>query len=492
MEKYILAFDQGTTSSRALIFDRSGKICSMAQKEFRQIFPRPGWVEHDPREIWSSQIGVAAEALSSLGISGSSLEAIGITNQRETAVAWDKNTGNPVYNAIVWQDRRTSDICNRLVKEGRQDLIRQKTGLIIDPYFSGTKLQWILENVPGAVEKARKGELAFGTVDSWLLWKLTGGKKHICDISNASRTMLFNIHSLEWDMELLELFGIPPSVLPEVGPSSGQIAMAEAGFLGREIPVCGVAGDQQAAMFGQMCLEEGMVKNTYGTGCFLLKNTGGKPFTSSHNLVTTIAWQIDDSVTYALEGSIFNAGSVVQWLRDELKIISSSSEIESLALQSKNNGGVFFVPAFNGLGAPYWDPDARGMISGLSRGSGRAEIARAALEGIAFQTLEVLEAMKNDTGMDITELRADGGASVNNFLMQFQADILNIPVVRPQTSETTSLGAAYLAGLATGFWRNTEECKNQWRKDREFIPGMDPGEAKDLIRNWRKAVKRVL
>ncbi len=491
MEKYILAFDQGTTSSRALIFDRSGKICSMAQKEFRQIFPRPGWVEHDPREIWSSQIGVAAEALSSLGISGSSLEAIGITNQRETAIVWDKTTGRPVYNAIVWQDRRTEDICNRLMIEGRQEMIRQKTGLIIDPYFSGTKLQWILENVPGAFEKAEKGELASGTVDSWLIWKLTGGKKHICDVSNASRTMLFNIHSLDWDPDLLELFGVPPSVLPKPVPSSGNIAMAEAGFLGREIPVCGVAGDQQAAMFGQMCLDEGMVKNTYGTGCFILKNTGGKPFASSNNLITTIAWQLGDNLTYALEGSIFNAGSVVQWLRDELKIISSSSEIESLAQKSKDNGGVYFVPAFNGLGAPYWDPNARGLISGLSRGSGRPEIARAALEGIAFQTLDVLDAMKNDTGMEITELRADGGASVNNFLMQFQADILNIPVVRPQTSETTALGAAYLAGLATGFWKSTDECQSQWRKDREFSPQMDPNDARDAIRQWRKAIERV-
>jgi len=491
MEKFILAFDQGTTSSRAILFDRKGAIRSVAQKEFRQYFPGPGLVEHDPVEIWSSQVSVAAEAMSKAGISGSDLAGLGITNQRETTVLWNKNTGTPVYPAIVWQDRRTATYCDQLKKEGLTEMIRNKTGLIPDAYFSATKIKWILDHVPGIRKKAEKGEIAFGTVDSWLVWKLTGGHTHITDVTNASRTMLYNIHTLEWDEELLKILNIPISILPEVSSSSEIYDYCQNTFFGSEVPIAGIAGDQQAAMFGQMCIEEGMVKNTYGTGCFILINTGAKPFISENKLVTTIAWKINNQVTYALEGSIFNAGSVVQWLRDGLGIIRNSSEIETLARTVEDNGDVFFVPAFTGMGAPYWDQYARGTMIGISRGTNRGHIARAALEGIAFQTLDVLEAMRKDTGLDYTEIRVDGGASANNLLMQFQADILNIPVLRPVITETTALGAAYLAGLSTGFWNDLEEIRKQWKIDRSFVPGMAPEKAQQQIRKWKDAVTRA-
>ena len=423
MEKYILALDQGTTSSRALLFDHNGNIRSVAQKEFTQIFPKPGWVEHDPKEIWSSQVAVAAEAMSKISINGTHLQGIGITNQRETTIVWDKKTGEPVYNAIVWQDRRTSAYCDELKEKGLAETIRSKTGLVIDAYFSGTKIKWILDNIPGARAKAEKGELAFGTVDSWLVWKLTQGRKHVTDVSNASRTMLFNINTLKWDAELLSLFDVPLAMMPEVASSSEIYEYSNTTFFASKVPIGGIAGDQQAAMFGQMCVDEGMVKNTYGTGCFILKNTGSKPFLSKNNLVTTIAWQLNGKVTYALEGSIFIGGAVVQWLRDGLGIISSSAEIESLAALVPDNGDVYFVPSFTGMGAPYWDQYARGVMIGISRGTNRSHIARAALEGIAYQTMDVMKAMEIDTNMQITELRVDGGASANNLLMQFQSDI---------------------------------------------------------------------
>ena len=491
MEKFILAFDQGTTSSRAILFDRKGTIRSVAQKEFKQYFPGPGLVEHDPIDIWSSQVSVAAEAMSKASINGNALEGLGITNQRETTVMWDKTTGTPVYPAIVWQDRRTSAYCDQLKKEGLAGMIRNKTGLIPDSYFSATKIKWILDHVPGVRKKAEKGKIAFGTVDSWLVWKLTGGRTHITDVTNASRTMLYNIHTLEWDEELLKIMNIPASVLPEVRSSSEIYDHCETAFFGSEVPVSGIAGDQQAAMFGQMCIEEGMVKNTYGTGCFILINTGKNPFVSSNQLVTTIAWKLNNQVTYALEGSIFNAGSVVQWLRDGLGIIRHSSEIEALAKTVQDNGGVFFVPAFTGMGAPYWDQYARGTMIGISRGTTSGHIARAALEGIAFQTHDVLQAMKKDTGLDYTEIRVDGGASANNLLMQFQADILNIPVLRPVITETTALGAAYLAGLAVGFWKNIEEIRQQWKIDKTFKPGMDSKLARQQILKWKDAVQRA-
>jgi glycerol kinase len=491
MENFILALDQGTTSSRALIIDKKGRIRAMAQKEYNQIFPEPGWVEHDPAEIWSSQVAVAAEAVSKNGIDVRSLAGIGITNQRETTIVWERETGKPVYNAIVWQDRRTSRYCDNLRDKGHASVIREKTGLVIDSYFSATKIKWILDNVEGAREKADRGELAFGTVDSWLVWNLTRGRTHVTDVTNASRTMLFNIHSLQWDNDLLQLMDIPRSMLPLVGSSSEIYDYTSDTFFARSIPIAGIAGDQQAAMFGQMCTDLGMVKNTYGTGCFILLNTGNEPFISGNNLITTIAWRIGDRVTYALEGSIFSAGVVVQWLRDGLGIIGSSKEVEPLALSVKDNGDVYFVPAFTGMGAPNWDPYARGLLIGLSRGTGRGHIARAALEGIAFQTMDVLEVMHKDTGVVTKELRVDGGAAVNNLLMQFQADILGIPVIRPLITETTALGAAYLAGLATGYWDNIDELKKQWQPERVFTAGMMTEKADQLRSKWKEAVNRA-
>ena len=491
MENYILALDQGTTSSRALLFDRKGNICSVAQKEFRQIFPKPGWVEHDPNDIWSSQVAVAAEAISRLGINGKAVAGIGITNQRETTIVWDRNTGKPVYNAIVWQDRRTSGYCDELKEKGHAEMIRKKTGLVIDAYFSGTKLKWILDNVEGAREKAQKGELAFGTVDSWLVWKLTQGRTHITDVTNASRTMLYNINTLDWDDNMLELMDIPRSILPEVRDSSEVYDHSNTTFFASKVPIAGIAGDQQAALFGQMCVDEGMVKNTYGTGCFILMNTGNTPFISKNNLVTTIAWKIGNHISYALEGSIFIGGAVVQWLRDGLGIIASSAEVESLAATVEDNGDVYFVPAFTGMGAPYWDQYARGLLVGISRGTNRGHIARAALEGIAYQTMDVLDVMNKDTEMKIKELRVDGGAAGNNLLMQFQSDILGIPVVRPGIVETTALGAAYLAGLATGYWNDIDELKKQWQPDRRFTGTMDAETSGKLKSRWAEAVKRA-
>ena len=491
MEKYILALDQGTTSSRAVLFDHNGEIKSSAQKEFTQFFPETGWVEHDPMEIWSSQVGVAAEAMSKLGINGTAVAGIGITNQRETTIVWDRKTGKPVYNAIVWQDRRTSKYCDELREKGFADMITNKTGLILDAYFSGTKVKWILDNVEGVRKRAEKGELAFGTVDSWLVWNLTQGRTHITDATNASRTLLYNIHTLEWDDELLELMNIPRSILPNVKSSSEIYDYSNTTFFASKVPIAGIAGDQQSAMFGQMCIEEGMVKNTYGTGCFILINTGEKPFVSKNKLITTIALSLNGKVTYALEGSIFIGGAVVQWLRDGLRIINTSTDVEALAKTVDDNGDVYFVPAFTGLGAPWWDPYARGTIVGISRGTNRGHIARAALEGIAFQTYDVLEAMKKDTQMDYTEIRVDGGASNNNLLMQFQSDILNKPVVRPTITETTALGAAYLAGLATGFWKDIEEIKQQWKVDKLFSPDMDSATATQYITKWKDAVSRA-
>lgn len=492
MEQFILSLDQGTTSSRAILFDKGGNVRSVAQKEFKQIFPKPGWVEHDPKEIWSTQVSVAAEAISQLGIDGKSLSGIGITNQRETAIVWDKTTGEPVYNAIVWQDRRTSGFCDQLKDLGYEGMIREKTGLVIDAYFSGTKVKWILDNVDGAREKAQQGKLVFGTVDSWLIWKLTQGRLHITDVTNASRTMLYNIREMSWDTDLLEMLGIPESMLPEVRESSEIYGNTNTTFFASKVPIAGIAGDQQAAMFGQMCVEEGMVKNTYGTGCFILINTGDKPFFSQNNLVTTVAWSINGQTTYALEGSIFIGGAVVQWLRDGLGIINSSTEIEALARSVEDSGDVFFVPAFTGMGAPYWDQYARGLMVGISRGTQKGHIARAALEGIAYQTLDVVRVMEKDTGMRTTELRVDGGASANNLLMQFQADILDTAVVRPRIVETTALGAAYLAGLATGYWENIAECQKQWQVDQRFEPKLSSQGASQLRSKWDNAVKRAM
>jgi len=489
MEKYILAFDAGTTSSRAIVFNRKGESCAVAQKEFRQIFPQSGWVEHDPREIWSSQAAVAAEAITKLGINGENIAGIGITNQRETSIVWDRKTGEPVYNAIVWQDRRTSEYCDTLKNEGLLPYIRNKTGLIVDAYFSATKIKWILDNVPGARAKAEKGELAFGTVDTWLVWQLTRGDAHVTDVSNASRTMLYNIHTLQWDEDLLKLFDIPISLMPRVLESSTLFGHSTSTLFARPVPVSGIAGDQQAALFGQMCIEKGMVKNTYGTGCFILMNTGGQPVVSKNNLVTTIAWTVGGKTDYALEGSIFVAGAIVQWLRDGLNIIQSSSEIEDLANQVSDNGDVYFVPALTGLGAPYWDQYARGAIVGISRGTTAAHIARAAIEGIAYQTMDVIHAMILDAGTGLKELRVDGGASKNNLLMQFQANVLGQTVIRPQTTETTALGAAYLAGLAVKYWEDIDEIKNQWFIDRIFEPESNV----DMYigkRKWAEAVYR--
>ncbi len=488
-EHYILALDQGTTSSRSLVVDKQGTIIGQAQKEFKQIFPQPGWVEHDANEIWSTQFGTMAEAMAQAGINTKQVSGIGITNQRETTVVWDKISGQPVYNAIVWQDRRTAGYCDELKAAGLAGLIQEKTGLIIDAYFSATKLKWILDHIPGARDKAVKGELAFGTIDSWLTWKLTNGDVHVTDVSNASRTMLFNIHSLQWDEELLRIFDIPPAVLPSVKPSSKIYGVTGQIIPDSRIPVAGIAGDQQAALFGQLCTQPGMVKNTYGTGCFMLMNTGEKAITSKNNLLTTIAWQINDKTEYALEGSVFIAGAVVQWLRDELKIIRKSSDVEKLAAQVKNTDGVYLVPAFAGLGAPHWNQYARGAIFGLTRGSSNAHIAKAALESIAYQTYDVLKAMEADSGIQIKELRVDGGATVNSALMQFQSDILNCKVVRPKITETTALGAAYLAGLAVGFWKNVEEIQQQWQIDQSFAPSMETDKRNQLVNGWQRAVK---
>ncbi len=490
MKKYILALDQGTTSSRAIVFDHAGKMAGVAQEEFNQIFPQPGWVEHDPMEIWESQLAVLKEALSKSGTKAEDLAAIGITNQRETAVAWDRNTGEPICNAIVWQDRRTASFCDELKSRGMNGLIREKTGLVIDAYFSATKWKWMLENIPGAREKAESGELALGTIDSWLIWKLTDGKVHVTDVTNACRTMLFNIHTLEWDSELLDIFGIPLDVLPDVRSSSEVYGEVSEAIMQSPVPIAGIAGDQQAATFGQMCLSPGSVKNTYGTGCFILCNTGEKPVQSENNLITTIAWQLNGKTIYALEGSIFIAGAVVQWLRDGLGLIKSSSEIEELAESVEDNGGVYFVPAFTGLGAPYWDPYARGMIAGLTRGVSSGHIARAALESIAFQVKDVMSAMEQDAGIKIGELKVDGGAVVNNLLMQFQADLIGIPVIRPETTETTALGAAYLAGLAVGFWQGIEEIESQWKAERTFTSAINKAEQDKLMSGWAKAVGR--
>ena len=490
MKRYILAIDQGTSSSRAIVFDHNGNPVSVCQKEFTQHFPKPGWVEHNPMDIWSSELSVLKEAASGLGATSAEIAAIGITNQRETTVVWDAATGNPIYNAIVWQDRRTSEYCDGLKAAGYTDRIREKTGLIIDAYFSASKIRWILENVPGAKRKAGSGELRFGTVDSWLIWNLTGGKVHVTDVTNASRTMLFNINTLEWDKELLDLFGIPESMLPKVCSSSEIYGTTS--LLGGEIPIAGIAGDQQSALFGQMCTESGMVKNTYGTGCFLLMNTGTKPVVSRNNLLTTVAWKIGDTVNYALEGSIFVAGSVVQWLRDGLGIIRSSSEIEALAASVEDSAGVCFVPALTGLGAPYWDQYAKGTIVGLTRGTTAAHIARAALEGIAFQTMDIVEAMRKDAGIDLKELKVDGGASRNNLLMQFQSDLLGVKVIRPRVTETTALGAAYLAGIAVGFWNGIDDVKTQWKAERVFTPEASSDETAAVKEGWMDAVKRAL
>ena len=492
MEQYILALDQGTSSSRAIVFDRKGLIRSVAQREFTQLFPKPGWVEHNPHEIWSSQASVIAEAIAAIDINGLNIAGIGITNQRETTIVWDAETEEPVYNAIVWQDRRTSEYCDRLKADGKTEFIREKTGLIIDAYFSATKIKWILDNVAGARERAEKGKLMFGTVDTWLIWRLTRGEVHVTDVSNASRTMLFNIHTLQWDEELLELFDIPASMMPAVKSSSEVYGATKTTIFAHKVPIAGIAGDQQAALFGQMCVEPGSVKNTYGTGCFLLMNSGEKPILSQNNLITTVAWKIGDKVNYALEGSIFVGGSVVQWLRDGLHVINSSSEVEALASQVPDTNGVYFVPALTGLGAPWWDQYARGTITGISRGTTTAHIARAALEGIAYQTMDITAAMSRDAGVPLRELKVDGGASRNNLLMQFQADILGTKVIRPQVVETTAMGAAYLAGLAVGYWSSIDEIRKQWQVDRIFEPSWDEKQIQTARSGWEDAVKRTL
>ena len=491
MNQYILALDQGTTSSRAVVVDKKGTIISVAQKEFTQLFPKPGWVEHDPDEIWSTQAGMAAEAVSKKGIKASQLAAIGITNQRETVVVWDKNTGEPVYNAIVWQDKRTADYCDELKKAGKSQLIREKTGLVIDSYFSGTKVKWILDNVKGAREKAEAGDLVLGTIDTWLIWKMTDGELHITDVTNACRSMLFNINTMDWDDELLELLTIPKSMLPEVKQSSEVYGHTSGSLFATKIPIAGIAGDQQAALFGQMCTQQGMVKNTYGTGCFMLMNIGDQPIVSENNLLTTVAWKINGKTTYALEGSIFIAGAVVQWLRDSLNIIKTSSEVEKLASSVESSDGVIFVPAFAGLGAPHWNQKAQGTIFGLTRGSTDAHIARAALESIAYQTMDILKAREADSGISIQELRVDGGATVNDMLMQFQADVLNTVTVRPKIVETTVMGAAYLAGLAVGYWESPEEIQNIWETDVHFNPTKERKAIDEGIKGWYMAIKAL-
>lgn len=489
---YILALDQGTSSSRAIVFDHDGKICSVAQKEFPQHFPKSGWVEHDPKDIWSSEASVIAEAITGIGINGLDIAGIGITNQRETSIVWDADTGEPIYNAIVWQDRRTAEYCDSIKTPENIKTIRNKTGLIIDAYFSATKIKWILDNVPGAKEKAAKGNLRFGTVDTWLIWNLTRGEIHVTDVSNASRTMLFNINTLEWDKELMSFFGIPMSMMPEVRSSSEVYGYTKTTIFAHRVPIAGIAGDQQAALFGQMCTSEGSVKNTYGTGCFLLMNTGSKPIISKNNLLTTLAWKIGNEVSYALEGSIFVGGSVVQWIRDGLGLIRSSSEIEALAMQVGDNGGVYFVPSLTGLGAPYWDQYAKGCIYGITRGTTAAHIARAALEGIAFQTMDIVRAMEKDSGIRLTELKVDGGASMNNLMMQFQANILGTKVIRPAVTETTALGACYLAGLAVGFWEDIDSIKKQWRAEKSFTPELTEEKKLELQEAWADAVSRAL
>jgi len=488
-DHYILALDQGTTSSRSLVFNHQGHIISLARKEFHQIFPQPGWVEHDPNEIWSTQFGTMAEAVAKAHISMKQVAGIGITNQRETTVVWNRSTGQPLYNAIVWQDRRTAAYCDELKAAGHGKMIREKTGLIIDAYFSATKLKWILENIPGARQQAENGELAFGTIDTWLTWKLTNSAVHVTDVSNASRTMLMNIHTGEWDKDLLSLFDIPAAILPDIRASSKIYGVTGHIVPDSRIPVAGIAGDQQAALFGQLCTRPGMVKNTYGTGCFMLMHTGEKAIHSDNNLLTTIAWQLDGKTEYALEGSVFIAGAVVQWLRDELKLFRHAKEVEDLAARVTDSGGVYIVPAFAGLGAPYWNPHVRGSIFGLTRGSNQSHLARAALDSIAYQAFDVLKAMEADAGISISELRVDGGATVNNKLMQFQSDILGCNVIRPRITETTALGAAYLAGLAVGYWKNIHELQQQWQADQVFTPAMEQTMRNELLKGWQKAVK---
>jgi len=491
MEKYILALDQGTTSSRAILFNKKGEIYSVAQKEITQYFPKPGWVEHDPLEIWSKQAGVAAEATTKKGLNGKNIAAIGITNQRETVVIWDKHTGEPIYNAIVWQDKRTSDYCDQLKAEGKEKMIQEKTGLVIDSYFSGTKIKWILDNVGGAREKANAGDLILGTMDSWLIWNFTKGELHITDVTNASRTMLFNIHTMDWDDDLLELFDIPKSMLPEVKDSSEVYGHTKTTVFASKIPIAGIAGDQMAALFGQMCTEKGMVKNTYGTGCFMLMNIGDKPIISKNKLLTTVAWRINGKTEYALEGSIFIGGAVVQWLRDGLGIIKRSQDIERLATSVESTDGVYFLPAFAGIGAPYWDQEAKGTMFGITRGTTDAHIARASLEAIAYQTMDILKAMEADSEIDIEELRVDGGATVNDMLMQFQSDVLNTTTVRPKVTETTALGAAYLAGLAVGFWKDMEEIQAIWKEDVKFQPTKDQDKIQNGIKGWYRAINAL-
>lgn len=492
MSQYILALDQGTTSSRAIVFDHAGQMVGMAQKEFTQIFPQPGWVEHDPAEIWSTQLGVATEAIVKAGLTAKDIAAIGITNQRETTVVWERATGKAIGNAIVWQDRRTAAYCEELKKQGLEPMIREKTGLVLDAYFSGTKIKWMLDHIPGAREKANAGELAFGTVDSWLLWNLTAGEVHATDVSNASRTILFNLHTQNWDEEILAIFDIPKSMLPEVRSNSEIYGYTQQLLAPARIPIAGMAGDQQSALFGQLCHTPGMVKNTYGTGCFMLMQTGNKPVLSKHNLLTTVAWKINGEMQYALEGSVFIAGAVVQWLRDELHLIRNSAEVEALAKSVSNNGGVYVVPAFAGLGAPYWDQEARGTIVGLTRGSGKGHIARAALESICYQTRDVLVAMEADSGIPIRELRVDGGATVNDLLMQFQSDILNVSVVRPKIIETTAQGAAYLAGLAVGFWKSVDDIQGYWQADQTYVSQMEEAQRAQYLKGWKRAVHAVL
>ncbi len=487
---YILAFDQGTTSSRAILFDQAGAVAAVAQREFQQHYPEPGWVEHDPREIWASQIAVAAEVLARAQARPAEVAAIGITNQRETTVLWDRDTGEPVCPAIVWQDRRTAELCDRLKAAGCEGLVRERTGLVIDAYFSGTKIAWILDHVAGARKKAEQGRLAFGTIDSWLVWQLTGGRVHVTDVSNASRTMLFNIRTLGWDDDLLRMLDVPASVLPEVRASSEVYGRAAAGLGLDGVPIAGIAGDQQAALFGQMCLEPGMAKNTYGTGCFLLLNTGERPVPSMNRLLTTVAWKVGSRTEYALEGSVFIGGAVVQWLRDGLGIIRQSSDVEALAASVADNGGVYLVPAFAGLGAPHWDAYARGTIVGLTRGTGAAHIARAAIESIAYQVADLLDAVHRDSGLTLAELRVDGGAARNDCLLQFQADLLGVPVVRPHVTETTASGAAYLAGLAVGFWSSPVEIARQWQAERRFEAVMPAAEAGRLRARWHAALER--
>jgi len=489
-KKYVLALDQGTTSSRAILFDRNGRIVNISQKEFTQLYPNPGWVEHNPLEIWETQLNAAKEAIKYIDVS--EIACIGITNQRETTILWDKNTGKPVYNAIVWQSRQTSDICDDLKKSGLEPYIKENTGLVIDAYFSGTKIKWILDNVEGARERAEKGEILFGTVDTWLLWNLTGGKAHITDYSNASRTMIYNIKNLRWDEKILGILDIPSEILPEVRQSSEIYANTNAEIFGAEIPISGIAGDQQAALFGQLCFQEGMVKNTYGTGCFMLMNTGEKIVQSHKGLITTIAWGLQGNVEYALEGSVFVAGAAIQWLRDELKIIHEAADSEYFANKVKDTKGVYVVPAFTGLGAPYWDMYARGAIVGLTRGAGRNHIIRATLESIAYQTKDIIEAMIEDSGINLTVLKVDGGASANNFLMQFQSDILNVNIERPEITETTALGAAYLAGLATGFWKSKGEVIQNWSMNKKFKPSINDDERNRLYNGWKKAVEKVM